>query len=137
MRIIWRVLAALVLIAAIAGIGLYAYNIGMAQGVAQQVQSPAVQPNWMPFAYFGYPFFGFGFGILACLIPFFLLLLVFGSLRTLFWRGPMGWRHMHRRHWDWHDENGKGVPPFFSEWHDRAHGKSEAETDQKHDRETQ
>ncbi len=37
MRILWRVLAALVLIAAILGIGVYAYNIGMAQGLAQKL----------------------------------------------------------------------------------------------------
>ena len=35
--------------------------------------------------------------------------------------------HMHRRHWGWHDENDKNdkndkdFPPFFAEWHRRAH----------------
>ena len=35
--------------------------------------------------------------------------------------GPMGMGHMHRRHWDGRDENGRDVPPFFAEWHRRAH----------------
>jgi hypothetical protein len=121
MRILWRVLAAIVLIAAIVGIGFYAYNIGMTRGLAQKlpVASAAVVPQ--PYLHFGHPFFGFGFGLLGCLLPFFLLCLVFGSLRALFWHGPMGMRHMHRGPWGWRDENSKEVPPFFAEWHRRAH----------------
>ncbi len=129
MRIFWRVLVVLVLIAAILGIGVYAYNIGMAQGLAQQGQAAASGPIHVPYMYYGHPFlgFGFGFGLLGCLIPLFLLFLVFGSLRALFWHGRMGWGHMHRRRWDWRDENGKDVPPFFAEWHRRAHGEPEEE----------
>ena len=128
MRILWRVLVALVLVAAIVGIGGYAYNIGIAQGLAQKL--PAAAPVPMPYPYFGHPFFGFGFGFLGCLIPFFLL---FGSLRFLFWRGPMGWGHMgmRRRRWGWGGEDGKGVPPFFEEWHRRAHGEPEPDADKK------
>jgi len=122
MRILWRVLVVIVLIAAILGIGVYAYNIGMAQGLAQKVQAPLVNSVPVPqMMYYGHPFFGFGFGLLGCLVPLFLLFLVFGSLRFLFWRGPMGWGHMHHRRWNWQDENGKDVPPFFAEWHRRAH----------------
>jgi hypothetical protein len=134
MRILWRVLAALVLIAAILGIGVYAYNIGIAQGLTQKL--PVAQtggPVQMPYMYYGHPFFGFGFGLLGCLVPLFLFFLVFGSLRALFWHGPMGWgrMHMHRRHWGWRDENDKDdkddkdIPPFFAEWHRRAHGQPE------------
>jgi len=134
MRILWRVLAALVLLAAIVGIGVYAYNIGMTQGLAQKVQVPAVEPGRMVYPYFGHPFFGFGFGLLGCLIPLFLLFLVFASLRTLFWHGPMGWRHMHRGRWGWRDGEGKDLPPFFEEWHRRAHAGPENEPDKKSDR---
>jgi hypothetical protein len=133
MRILWRVLIVLVLIAAILGIGVYAYNLGITRGLAQNVQVPAGQAVPMPYLHYGYPVFGFGFGLLGCLIPLFLLFLIFGSLRALFWHGPMGWRHMHRRHWGWRDENGKDrdVPPFFDEWHRRAHGEQEDKPDQK------
>ncbi len=127
MRIFWRVLAALVLVAAILGIGAYAYNIGIARGLAQNVQVPAGQVAPVYPLHFGYPYFGFGFGLFAFLIPFVLLFLVFGSLRFLFWRGPMGWRHMYRHDWDWRDQNAKGVPPFFAEWHRRAHAGPEEE----------
>jgi hypothetical protein len=127
MRILWRVLAALVLIAAILGIGMYAYNIGITQGQVQNVQAPAGQSVQAPFPYYGHPFigmWGMGWGAFGCLIPFFLLCLVFGSLRAIFWRGPMGWGHMPHRHWGWRDENGKGLPPFFAEWHRRAHAEN-------------
>ena len=121
MRILWRVLIALVLVAAIVGIGAYTYNLGMAQGLAQKIQIPTGAPVQMPYLHYGLPFFGFGYGLLSCLVPLFLLFLVFGSLRALLWHGPMGWRHMYHRRWDWRDENGKDVPPFFAEWHRRAH----------------
>jgi hypothetical protein len=134
MRILWRVLAALVLIAAILGIGLYAYNLGITQGLAQKVQLPEGAPVQVPYMHFGYPFLGFGFGLLECLVPLFLLFLVFGSLRALFWHGPMGWGHMHRRNWGWRNGDGKGVPPFFAEWHRRAHAEPEDESAEKKDR---
>ena len=128
MRILWRVLVVIVLIAAILGIGVYAYNIGMAAGLAQKAQVQAVGPAQLPHLYYGHPFLGFGFGLLGCLIPLFLLFLVFGSLRFLFWRGgPKGLGQMHRRHWDWRNENGKDLPPFFAEWHRRAHAGPEEE----------
>ena len=131
MRILWRVLVVIVLIAAILGIGVYAYNVGIAQGLAQKVQAPALGTVPVtPMMYYGHPFFGFGFGfgLLGCLIPLFLLFLVFGSLRFLFWRGPMGgWGHMHHRRWEWRDENSKDVPPFFAEWHRRAHAAPDEE----------
>jgi hypothetical protein len=136
MRIFWRVLAALVLVAAIIGIGAYAYNLGMVQGLAQKVTLPAGQPPVQaPYLYYGYPHFGFGFGLLGCLVPLFLLFLVFGSLRALLWHGrmggPMGWGHMHRKGWDWRDENSKDVPPFFAEWHRRAHSGSQEDPTKK------
>jgi hypothetical protein len=121
MKTLWRVLAALVLVAAIIGLGVYAYSIGMAQGLAQKAQLSAAGSVQMPWLQYGHPFFGFGFGLLGCLVPLFLLCVVFGSFRALFWHGPMGYRHMHRRHWGWSDENDKDVPPFFAEWHRRAH----------------
>jgi hypothetical protein len=125
MRILWRVLVVLVLIAAILGIGVYAYNLGMTQGLAQKVQAPAGQAVTVPYMHYGHPFFGVGFGLFGCLIPLFLFCLVFGSLRALLWQGPLGWRSTHRRHWDWRDGNGKGVPPFFAEWHRRVHEQPE------------
>jgi hypothetical protein len=78
-----------------------------------------------PYYYPYWPHFGLGFGFLSCIIPFFLLFLILGSVRALFWHGPMGWRrHMHHGPWRWNEEGGKDVPPFFEEWHKRAHGET-------------
>ena len=134
MRILWRVLAALALVAAIIGIGVYAYNLGMTQGLAQKITVPAGAAVPLSYMRFGHPF-GFGFGLLGCLVPLFLLCLVFGSLRALFWHGPLGMRAMHHRNWGWRDGNGKGVPPFFAEWHRRAHAEPEDESTKKEVRE--
>ncbi len=131
MRIFWRILVALVLIAAVAGIGFYAYNAGLAHAGTQITQpdgSGAVRPyfySWHPFAWFGWGPFG-------CLIPLFLLFVVFGSVRALFWPRPWGWHHMHRKWWREHwDEEGRDVPPFFDEWHRRAHEHPKDEPDKK------
>jgi hypothetical protein len=131
MRIFWRILAALVLIAALVGIGFYAYSLGVNQGLAEKVAPATAVTAPLPYFYPMHPFFMFGWGPLGCLIPLFLLCLVFGSFRALIWHGPMGMHrrmHMHGR-WGWHDENGKekDFPPFFDEWHRRAHGETEEE----------
>jgi len=129
MRIFWRILAAVVLIAAVVGIGFYAYGLGMNQGLAQKVATTTTAPVPAPYMYPWHPFFGFGWwSPFACLIPLFLLFLVLGSFRAVIGHGPMGWNHHHMHgRWGWHDEEGKDVPPFFAEWHRRAHGESEEE----------
>ncbi len=125
-HIIFRLLAAVVLIAAIAGIAFLAYNAGVAHGTAINVQSTAGQagspsspvyavPFWWPF-----PFFGIGFfGILAGL---FLLSIAFGAFRFMLW-GPRFGRHwMHRRYGYWGEAGpGEGVPPMVAEMHRRMH----------------
>jgi len=112
-----RVLLALVLIAGVAGFGVYVYNVGVAQGVADSARLASPESGGAPYPYyvgpFGYRPFGFGFGIFGCLIPLFFLFLFFGLLRGLFWRGGRGWGRP--RHWD------GGAPPMFEEWHRKAH----------------
>lgn len=132
MRIFWRILAAVILIVAVVGIGVYGYNLGIAQNLVQNGQVQALTPGQMPYAPYWFPVhgFGFGFGFLGCLVPLFLLFLFFGSMRALFWHGPWSWRHMHHGYRNWREEHGRGVPPFFDEWHQRAH-KSQSEEDGK------
>ncbi len=133
MRIFWRIFAVLVLVAAVAGLGFYAYNLGLTQGLVQQGGAPsgvAVPPPY-PYMY-GHPFFGPGFGFFGCLVPFFLLFVIFASMRLVFGHGPMGWHHhMRHGHWGWRGEAGKGFPPFFEEWHRRAHGEPEPQEPEK------
>jgi len=130
-----RIVSALVLIAAIAGIGFFAYQAGFAHGSPVTIEAPSGDANAVPAPYFGYgygmPFhrghFGFGFGCFGPLLAFFLVVLALKSFRMLFWGPRWGWGH-HRGHWGRRWEG--GAPPMFHEWHKRAHGE-ESEEDEK------
>jgi hypothetical protein len=113
-RIVLRVLSVLVVIAAIAGIGVYAYNLGVAQGLAESGKLAAPPAGIAPHSYYGGPFFfrPFGFGLAGCIFPLLLAFLTLALLRGLFWHKHWGGHH---GHW------GKGVPPMFEEWHRRTH----------------
>ena len=129
-KIALRVLAGLVLIAAIAGVAFFAFNAG----AATHIQLPANGNDQAPYPYYGYPFWRpfpfWGFGCLGPLLGLFLVFLAFRALSFLFW-GPR-WGHMHRgwRH-GWYEEG--GVPPMFRDWHDRAHGQTTASDEPKKD----
>jgi hypothetical protein len=131
-----RVISALILIAAIAGIGFFAYQAGVAHGSPVTIQAPSGQTQAVPapYPYYGWgaPFFrpwGFGFGFLGCLIPLFLFFIVFGAFRFLLWGPRWGWGHHRYGPWGRHWEN--GVPPMFEEWHKRAHGEAGQPTENK------
>ena len=94
-RIILTVLLALILIAGMVGAGIYVYNVGVAQGLADSGKLAAPTTGVAPYPYVGGPFFyhrPFGFGFLGCVFPLLFLFLFFALLRTILWRGPMGWR---------------------------------------------
>ena len=120
-----RIVSALVLIAAVAGIAFFAFQAGVAQGSPITIEAPSGDANAVPapYPYYGYgmPFhrpFGFGYGF-GCFGPLLAFFLIFVAFRFLFW-GPR-WGH-HRGHWGRHWEG--GAPPMFEEWHKRAHGQS-------------
>ncbi len=126
-----RIVAALVLVAAIAGIAFFAFQAGVAKGSPVTIQAPSGESVQAPYPYYGYgmpfayghhmPFFGFGcFGIL---IPLFLFFLAMKAFRMMLW-GPR-WGHMHHMHggpWRRGWEDGE-IPPMMKEMHDRMHGK--------------
>jgi hypothetical protein len=121
-KIVFRILAALVLVAAIAGVAFVAFNAG----VATHVQLPASGNGQVPYPYYGYgfwhPFPFFGFSCFAPLIGLFLLFLALRAFSFLFWGPRWGrWGHMHHG-WRRGVDDGTGVPPMFRDWHDRAHG---------------
>jgi hypothetical protein len=132
--ILLRFVMALILIAAIVGLGVYAYQAGVTHGMAVNIQtseSETPQLLYPPMMY-GHPFGWGGYGFLSCLVPFFLLCLAFFAIRVLFWPRPFGWHSMHRRMGGMGPmaagcEPGHRVPPFFEEWHRQAHGEAPAE----------
>lgn len=121
-----RIVAALVLVAAIAGIGFFAYQAGVAHGSPVTIQAPSGQTAPAPYPNYGYgmPFYrpwGFGFGCFGPLLVLFLFFLALRSFRFLFWGPRWGWGH----HGPWrHGWGERGVPPMFDEWHKRAHGET-------------
>jgi hypothetical protein len=125
--IVFRVVLALVIIGAIIGLGVYAYNIGLTQGVVQNTQIEAGKT--VPAPYFGMPYrwhaMG-GFGCFGVLVPLFLLFVIFCAFRGLFGYRSYGWHHMHGGPWGMHRMGGnwdpdKDVPPMVEEWHRRMH----------------
>jgi hypothetical protein len=118
-NVVFRIIAGLVLLAAIAGIAFFAYQAGAAHATVANLQLPAGETGVLPYPYYGmHPFFGFSF--IGVLVVFFLLIVAMASLRRMVWGPRWGWRHMGhgpmgRAPW------GEGVPPMFAEWHRRAH----------------
>jgi hypothetical protein len=124
-RFVLGVLLAVVLIVGAVGMGVYAYNVGVTQGMVASGKVIAPTTDVAPVPYYRPSFyrpFGFGFGFLGCLFPLFFLFLLFGVLRAFMWRGRWGWRH--HRHW----ESGEhGIPPMVEEWHRKMHEQQAAE----------
>src|SRR5215208_2022634 len=91
-----RIVAALVLIAAVAGVAFFAFQAGIAQGSPVTIEAPAGQTAPAPYPYYGWgmPFhrpFGFGFGFFGFLILLFLFFAALRALRFLFWGPRWGW----------------------------------------------
>jgi hypothetical protein len=118
-NLFFRILAALILLAAIAGVAALAYQAGAAHAALTPAQASTGQVGGrlqaVPVLFF-FPGAGL-FGLLALVL---LLVLAFSSLRRLLWgprweRMPRGAGRFGRGSWD------EGVPPMFAEWHRRAH----------------
>ena len=127
-RIVFGVLLALVLIAGAVTLGVYAYNLGVAQGLAESARLSDLPPGAevRPYPYYGGPFWfhrPFGFGFFGCFGPLLFIFLIFLLFRGLWWGGRWGygpgWKRGHRD---------QGVPPVFEEWHRRAHGQETEQT---------
>ncbi|GMV35483.1 MAG: hypothetical protein DCC59_03525 [Chloroflexi bacterium] len=142
--VIARTIGVLILLSLIGGAGYMAYQAGVAQGIAQApevavaIEKAAEEGAPVPPMYghgygygYGYPQ-GYGFGHphrffnpfgAVCLSIFFLFLFL-GFMKMMFFRRMRhGWGH--HNHWkkDWDEK----VPPFFEEWHKRAHGEKPEE----------
>jgi hypothetical protein len=122
-----RIVAGLVLLAAIAAITFFAFQAGVANGSPVTIEAPSGQSVPAPYPYYGFGYgmrayhpFGFGFGCFGPLLALFLLFVVLKSFRFLFWGPRWGWGHRHG--WGEH-----GAPPMFEEWHKRMHGEAPEE----------
>jgi hypothetical protein len=133
-RVLFRVIVSLLLvaalIAAVGAIGWAAYNSGLAQG---KLLSGSPSGGIAPVPFYAYgpfwsPFFGWGYGLLGCLVPLLVLFFLFSLIRLIFWGGM----HSHRHH-GWEDDEGREHwhrgwrgPRRWNEmaeqWHRRQHG---------------
>lgn len=126
-----RIVSALVLIAAIAGIAYFAFQAGVMRGSPITIEAPSGETVPAPYPYgygYGMPFhrpWGFGFGFFGFLLLLFLFFVAMRAFRFLFWGPRWGWGHHQHGPWGRPWEN--GVPPMFEEWHKRAHGEPPAE----------
>lgn len=145
-RVLFRTIVSLLLVAALltaaGAIAWAAYNSGLAQG-AQQAKGLAVPQGGatapvppIAFAPFWLAPFGWGYGLLSCLVPILVLFFLISLLRLIFWGGG----HAHRHH-GW-DEPGTRGPwrhrrwnEWAEEWHRQQHsaesGKPSGSGDQK------
>jgi hypothetical protein len=117
------ILFVIVLLAVGAAVVNNVYQAGLAQGLAQSGQ-PGEQPRPGPYYYgpWGYGWVGHGFGFFGFLFMLFFIFLIFAVLRGLWFWGRGGPGH-------WHRGPGAGAPPWFEEWHRRAHeGKQDTRT---------
>ena len=123
-----RILAILVALVVLVGVGYAAFSMGVAQGAASKLAAASGPAGTTPVPYYGWPFWFngspfWGFHILGLFFGVFVLFFFLRLISFAVWGPRLGyWRHMHG-HWD---EEG-GVPSRFREWHDRAHGAAEGE----------
>ncbi len=125
----FRVLAAIVIVGVLAGLGVAVYNAGVSQGAGLATASgvPAAAYGWYgygPHWGWGFPLFGIFFWILG-------IFLVFALLRALF-----GWGRWGRHLWDDRGPGGWGGPAgaggfggrraSIEQWHRELHEREDA-----------
>jgi hypothetical protein len=108
----FRLAIGIVALAAVAAVGVYTYNLGLAHGIAESGRAIAVPGGGVPVVAVWPRPWGFGFGFFP-FFPLFFILFWVVVLRGMFWR--RGWRGRGYGY--------DGVPPAFDEWHRRAHEK--------------
>src|SRR5882672_6340147 len=105
-----RVFVGASMIALLAAVAVYSYNIGIARGIAASARIVADPAGAAPIAVVWPRPWGFGVGFIPVFPLFFILFLI------LAFRG-WGWR----RGWGRRGCGDRGMPPGFDEWHRRAH----------------
>lgn len=132
-NVVVKIILCVVLIGIIAALGGIAYQAGMVSGQAQgETVNDAAVPYVYHYGIFGFPFMG----VFAIIIPLILICMAIRVLDCIFWGGRGRWKHFYRHgpwrmyaddRWNWDDD----TPPFFDEWHRRAHEKKSDEAAEK------
>lgn len=125
-RTIFRVVAALLLIAVAVGLGTAAYNAGVSAGLDEAARAAAASGAPAPVAYPYGPYWHgpWGFGFFGIIFFVFGIFLFFGLLRAIFgwgrWsgRGPGG-------HWRGGWDGPGGRREMVEEWHRELHRRDE------------
>jgi len=119
----FRFLFGLLIVAMIAMVGVYTYDIGVAHGLSQSgavAAAPAVAPGASAPIYYYYPrHWGWGFGFFP-ILPILFFVFFFGAFRRMWWGGRYR-RGCGYGYYGYHDR----VPPEFDEWHRRAHNQQQ------------
>jgi hypothetical protein len=114
-RFAFRWLIGLLMVAMVAAVGVYTYNLGIAHGIAESGRAIATPGTGVPVVAVWPRPWGFGFGFFP-FFPFLFILFFLFAVRGPCWRGT--WRgRMH---------GPGGVPAAFDEWHRRAHAQPNA-----------
>jgi hypothetical protein len=107
-RFAFRWLTGLFMVAVLAAVGVYTYNLGVAQGIAESGRFVAAPGAGVPVVAVWPRPWGFGF---FPFFPFLFILFWFFIARGLFWRGA----------WRGRMYGCGGGPTELDEWHRRAH----------------
>jgi hypothetical protein len=133
MRVGFRILVIIVLLAGLIGLGAYTYNLGVTRGamqsaLASQSNEGAAPLVYPPYAYPGFFHgwgFGHGWGFFGLILPLLFGLFLFGLIGRLIFFGfaRRSWGHWGgSRHWGHAPEHWQGeVPPFMAELHRKLH----------------
>jgi hypothetical protein len=127
-RTIFRILLAFVLVAVLAGIGVFVYNAGVAQGIAAGGNLSAQGAAPAPYPYYGPFFWHWGFFPFGCIFPLFVLIFIFWAISGLFFRRHHGYGRWGR--WYGRDPENPEVPPMVREWHRKMHQDQPDQMDQ-------
>ena len=124
-RIVFRVLAALLLVAVAVGIGTMVYNAGVTAGLAEAARQAVASGDPAPVVTYGYghpygPYFhgpfGGGFGFVGIFFWVLGIFLIIGLARAAFGRGR-GWGPGRGGHGGWDG----GRREMVEEWHREMH----------------
>lgn len=120
---IFRFIAALLLVALLAVVGVSIYNAGVSAGIATDVGNAIASGAPVPAGYYYGPYvghpWGAGFGFGGFLIGLLFLFFFFGLLRAIFGFGRWGGHHGGYARWG-------GRQDYLDEWHRERHGEAPA-----------